>query len=97
MDLKDPKDLAQLLDSSVDFRDRELDLLLPDRMRRGLCLLFEIEPRELERFDLPDFFRIDLRRSPGASLALGFELLHTLLDPCLCVYESFSGVTHKKC
>src|SRR5687767_12952350 len=90
-------DLFQRRESFVDFRDRELNLLLSNRMCRGFCLLLEVEARQFQRLHLPNLLRIYFRGTPGASLALGFELLHTLLDPRLCVYESFSGVTHKKC
>ena len=79
----------------VDFSDGELDLLLPYRMLGRFRLLLEIGLGKAKRFELSDSLGIDFRAAAGALPSLGFPLLDLFLDACFCVYEAFSGITHK--
>jgi hypothetical protein len=79
----------------VDFSDGELDLLLPHGMLGRLSLLLEIGLGEAERFELADLLGIDFRPAAAAPPAFGFPLFDLFLDARFCVYEAFSGITHK--
>src|SRR5262249_10508167 len=82
-------------ESLVDFSDGELDLLLPHRVLGRLRLLFEVGLGKAKRFELSDFLGIDLRSAASPLPAFGFPLFDLFLDACFCVYEAFSGITHK--
>lgn len=79
----------------VDFSDGELDLLLAHRMLGRFCLLFEVGLGKAKRFELSNFLGIDFRAAAGTLPPLGFPLFDLFLDACFCVYEAFSGITHK--
>jgi hypothetical protein len=79
----------------VDFSNGKLDLLLSHRMLCRFSLLLEVGLGEAKRFELSDFLRIDFRAAAGALPPLGFPLFDLFLDACFCVYEAFSGITHK--
>src|SRR5436189_3030619 len=64
-------------------------------MRGGLGLPRELGLRELERFPLADFLRIDDLRAPtpGAP-AIRFALFHPFLDARFGVNQAFSRISH---
>ena len=81
----------------VDFGNRELDLLLTDRMRGRFCLPLQVRPGQPERLELAYFLGVDLRPSAAAAAPLGFSFFHLLLDARFRVDQAFSGITHGSC
>jgi len=59
------------------------------------CLLYEVRLGKAKRFELSDPFRIDFRAADATPPAFGFPLFDLFLDARFCVYEAFSGITHK--
>jgi len=73
-----------------DLGDCLLELVLAHRVGGAFGLLSEVQPRQLQRLHFPGLFRVDVRLIAGTPTLVGLELLHSLGDSRLRVYQSFS-------
>src|SRR6267378_7680840 len=78
---------------SIDFFECLRDLGPPPLVNGGIELPLELGPREPQRFQRPQSFRI--ANGPRVFLgALVLQIFHALLNPRLSVDQSFARVSH---
>jgi hypothetical protein len=66
-------------------------------MRRRDRLTLELCPRQAQRFELADAFRVHGWLRPRAATPLGFPFFDLFLDARIGVNQAFSGITHSRC
>jgi len=86
--------LRQSRDSLVELGYRLGQLLLPCRVRRQLELTLHLGPRESQRLELPNLFRVGTLRTLTRLAAFLFSFFHALGEARLRIDKPFSGITH---
>ena len=86
---------AKCRELPIEFRERAVQLRSSRLVARVRELTAQFFVREPERFGAPQLFGILLRMRYGTTRALFLALVHPLLNPVLCVDETFTCICHR--